>query len=155
LGVVYSGSNKGEEAAKEHLEEVDICQALVAAHPNMVAYRFQLGRAYRGLSDAYYVQQRYPAMRQVAEQAVTHSRGVVEASPPSAEVQLELARALDCAGAAAAKTDAGKEAVKFYGETIDIYRQLIAGHPDVPEFQDRMAVAMEGLADVYGFHLGL
>jgi serine/threonine-protein kinase len=154
LGVVYFDSNKGEEAAKEHSEEVEICQALVAAHPNTVAYRYHLGQAYRGLSDAYFVQHRYPAMKQAAEEAVTHLRGARENSPASVEVQLELARALDCAGVAADRTDAGKQAVKFFGEAIAIYRQLIGGHPDVPEFQDRMATTLGSLAARNGDHRG-
>jgi serine/threonine-protein kinase len=149
LGGAYFDSFKGEEAAKEHQEEVALCQALVAAHPNTAGFRFQLGRAYRGLAEANYVLQRYPAMRQAAEEAVPHLRSVVEASPPSAEVQLELARALERAGTAAGHTDAGKKALKFFGEATALYRQLVASHPDVPEYQDRLANALGGLGVVY------
>jgi tetratricopeptide (TPR) repeat protein len=56
---------------------------------------------------------------------------------------------------AAGKTDRCTEAVKLFGEAIAIYRQLVAGQPEVPEFQDRLATALGDLAVVYGGQLGL
>jgi serine/threonine-protein kinase len=149
LGRVYVDNGKGAEAGKEHLEEASICESLVASHPDTAAYRIQLGRAHRGMAEAHYVLQQYPAMRQAAEKALPRLRGLAESKSAPAESQWELARALDLAGSAAGETGEGQEALKYLGEAVAVYRSLVAGHADVPEFQDHLAQALTTLARIH------